>query len=203
MMRLEGVLGVEGRDSMINRMSAAEYQRLVVKPARDASLDDDALIEQLRGNTKQQKKNGNWSTKQWVKDAQKHSENKLKPKKKKQRKPRNDEEDQITMQVTDYLEVLKATGRVTAFSHIPNSTFTRSWSVKKRNTAMGVRAGVPDMLIVFPDKVLFLELKRLNGGVLSAYQKQWITALAGTGKVVAEVAAGFDEAKAVIDSCLE
>lgn len=196
---------------MINRMSAAEYQKQIAKPARDASLDDDALIDQLRGNTKQQKKNGNWSTKQWVKDAQKHAENKLKPKKKKQRKPRNNEEDQITMQVAEYLEVLKSTGKVTAFSHIPNSTFTRSWSVKRRNTAMGVRAGVPDMLIVFQDKVLFLELKRVKGGVVSPYQKEWIKAINAVEEpaldsshryVIARVASGFDEAKAVIDECL-
>lgn len=203
---------------MINRMSAAEYQKQVAKPARDASLDDDALIEQLRGKTKQgKKKQSQYMVRTGVsvfeggKKVKEINDEWQPVKKKKQRKPRNNEEDQITMQVTEYLEVLKSTGKVIAFSHIPNSTFTRSWSVKRRNTAMGVRAGVPDMLIVFKDKVLFLELKRVKGGVLSPYQKEWIKAINAVEEpaldsshryVIARVASGFDEAQAVIDECL-
>ena len=119
------------------------------------------------------------------------------------RKPRNHEEDDITIQVAQYCEVLLLKKKITAFSHIPQETFTRSWSVKNKNKAMGVRSGVPDMLIVYPHTVLFLELKRLKGGVVSDSQKHWIESLEKTKKVHARVARGFNEAKKTIDDLLE
>jgi hypothetical protein len=98
--------------------------------------------------------------------------------------------------------------KITAFSHIPQETFTKSWSIKNKNKAMGVRAGVPDMIIVYPHAVLFLELKRLDGGVLSKAQKFWLDALNGIyanneeSAIYAEVATGFDGAKKIIDDLL-
>lgn len=131
---------------------------------------------------------------------------------KKPKKPRKTEEDDLTMQVADYCELLMAQGKVVCFSHIPQETFTKHWAVKNKNKAMGVRPGVPDMLIVFVDRILFLELKRLKGGVVSPDQKHWIdsinkiaegTAYAqGKSQVIAAVAAGWNQAKLVIDDCL-
>lgn len=129
----------------------------------------------------------------------------------KDKKPRNNEEDELTKQVASYLEVLKTTGKVQVYSHIPNSTFTSSWSVKNRNKSMGVRPGVPDMLIVFNNNILFLELKKEKGGVLSPYQKEWIQSLNKVEEpylysskrfIVAKVACGWLEAKQAIDDMI-
>lgn len=193
---------------MSNHMSAAEYRKLVVEPALKEEVDDQEFLKKIQGIDKKttRKKDkvevthtqygvkvleGNKTVSEW--------KGELTPIK----KPRKNEEDELTKRVADYCELLMAQGKVTAFSHIPNSTFTRSWSVKKRNSAMGVRPGVPDMLIVFKTGILFLELKRLKGGVVSPFQKEWIAALSATGKVTATVASGWDEAKQAIDKMLE
>ena len=169
---------------MNDRMSAKEYQRLIVKPSVDA----------VNSNWKKQKE----ETKK-VLPGDEFAVNEFGFYKRLIKKARSYEEDELTMKVAEYLEVLKTAGKVQCYSHIPNNTFTKYQSVKRKNTAMGVRAGVPDMLIVFQDKVLFLELKRLKGGVLSPFQKEWVKALAHTEKVSAMVAAGWDEAKRAID----
>lgn len=123
------------------------------------------------------------------------------------KKPRNHEEDDLTIQVAGYCQILVDKKKIVVFSHIPQETFTKSWVVKNKNTAMGVRAGVPDMLIVYPDHILFLELKREDGGSLSDNQKFWIDAINKVGieadsikgSVSAAVACGWDEAKEIID----
>lgn len=118
------------------------------------------------------------------------------------KKPMKHEEDDLTIAVANYLEALKIAGKVQLYSHIPASTYTRSWSAKSKNKEMGVRAGVPDVLVVYPHEVLFLELKREDGGKVSEFQKEWIFALNSTGKVHAKVASGWVQAKNVIDSFL-
>lgn len=80
------------------------------------------------------------------------------------------------------------------FTSIPNSTFTRSWSQKAKNTRTGLRKGFPDMAIVLKrGALLFLELKRTKGGKVSPEQKAWLEALNGCG-VAAFVAKGAVEA---------
>lgn len=116
------------------------------------------------------------------------------------KKERNHEEDDLTCDVAKHLELLKKSGKVLCYSHIPQETFTKSWVIKMKNKKMGVRAGVPDMLIVFPGYVLFLELKREKGGQLSEAQKEWLIALDRVGdQVVAAVAHGWKEAKEIIE----
>jgi hypothetical protein len=124
------------------------------------------------------------------------------------RKVRKHEEDDITEAVTQYLEALQVQGKVVVFSHIPQETFTKSWATKNKNKRMGVRSGVPDMLIVFPEAVLFLELKRIKGGVLSDSQKKWLSALTqvrskNQSEIYAGVAYGFDDAQSQIDALLD
>jgi len=58
------------------------------------------------------------------------------------------------------------------FSALPLSTFTKSWGVKIRNKMMGVRPGVPDMMLIIKNKLLFIEMKRKKGGVVSQAQKE-------------------------------
>ena len=181
--RLQGARIVLERFNMSEHMSAAEYRKLMAKESKsDGSMSDEEFHKTLRNQ--QLEVAGRVNT-----------------------KPRNHEEDDITIQVAEYCELLLLQKKITAFSHIPQETFTKSWVTKNKNKAMGVRSGVPDMLIVFPDAVLFLELKRLKGGVVSEAQKAWLTALNGVadangGVVFSGVARGFDEAKTAIDNLL-
>lgn len=89
------------------------------------------------------------------------------------------------------------------FTAIPNSTYTTSWSVKRRNYEQGLRKGLPDLVIVIPPeravdgtgRVIFCEMKRQRGGVVSPEQKKWIAALNAVGGTVdAFIAHGADEA---------
>lgn len=70
------------------------------------------------------------------------------------------------------------------FSHIPNSTFTKSWNVKRRNKEQGVRAGLPDLVCIINDNLVWIEMKRTKGGTLSQAQKDWIAALEAAGQTV-------------------
>ena len=71
----------------------------------------------------------------------------------------------LQCQVVEYLELLKLQHKVLVFTAIPNSTYTKSWSAKRRNTTMGLRPGLCDLVIVFSQGVLlFLELKREKKG---------------------------------------
>ena len=67
------------------------------------------------------------------------------------------------------------------FTAIPNSTYTKSWNQKRRNTDLWVRPWMSDLIIILKIwNVLFLELKKqrwVNGwknwSVVSNYQLEW------------------------------
>lgn len=100
--------------------------------------------------------------------------------------------------LVEYLDILVMQGKVRMYSHIPNSTFTKSWTVKVKNKLLGVSPGVPDYLILMKDSLLFIEMKRTKGGVVSPEQKAWIGAFNQMG-IPAHVAKGFGEAKEILD----
>lgn len=100
--------------------------------------------------------------------------------------------------LTNYLELLKEQRKVIVFSHTAQETYTKSWKQKSKNKRMGVRSGVPDYLIVTKNKLLFIEMKRKKGGVVSKTQKEWIKAINDAGGF-AVVCSGFEEAKKVIE----
>jgi hypothetical protein len=100
--------------------------------------------------------------------------------------------------VVKYLEELLDKSEILEFGAIPSSTYTKSWNQKRKNKAMGVRKGAPDLMIVAKNTLLFIELKRLKGGVVRKEQKRFITHLNTTG-AVAVVCKGYEEAKTVID----
>ena len=59
------------------------------------------------------------------------------------------------------------------FTHIANETRSKRQAIK--NKSLGTSKGVPDYLILHPTRgVVFIELKRLRGGKVSAEQKEWI-----------------------------
>jgi hypothetical protein len=61
------------------------------------------------------------------------------------------------------------------FSAIPSSTYTTSWGVKMRNKRMGVRKGIPDLLVAIEGKCLiWVEMKRQSGTYPTDEQREWI-----------------------------
>jgi len=97
-------------------------------------------------------------------------------------------EDEEQMVVVQYLEM-----KGHKFTHIPNSTFTKSWKVKNRNTRLGVRPGLPDLVAIINDNLVWLEMKRQKGGVVSQSQKEWHEALEKAGQTIV-VAKGAEQA---------
>lgn len=80
------------------------------------------------------------------------------------------------------------------FSHVPNSTFTKSWNQKIKNKRIGVSSGVPDYMVCTKKGLLFIEMKKKKGAYLTENQKQWIYSLNKINGVQAFVAKGADEA---------
>jgi hypothetical protein len=82
------------------------------------------------------------------------------------------------------------------------STYTTSWNQLRRNKMAGTVKGLPDLILIIPAKYrkdgqsvcVFLEMKRIKGGVVSPEQKDWISALKGCWGVYASVAHGADDA---------
>jgi len=87
------------------------------------------------------------------------------------------------------------------FSALPLSTFTKSWAIKIKNKKMGVRAGVPDLMVIVKNQLIFIEMKKTKGGVVSEFQDSWIKELNNCNGVKAFVCNGFEEAKKVINAC--
>jgi hypothetical protein len=85
-------------------------------------------------------------------------------------------EDYEQQQLVSYLEYKQYT-----YTSIPNSTFTKSWSVKAKNKALWLRPWMSDLIIILKrGNVLFLELKKargkqwgLNWSVISKFQLNW------------------------------
>jgi len=46
------------------------------------------------------------------------------------------------------------------FWHTPNSTYTKSWAQKNKNTRLGVQAGIPDIFVLANGKRIAIEMKR-------------------------------------------
>jgi len=88
------------------------------------------------------------------------------------------------------------------FTAIPNSTWTPSGWQLTENIAMGVRSGLPDLLVIIPAKqsktkkacMLFVEMKRIKKYTIKEDQKNWINAINTIENVEARICFGADEA---------
>jgi len=99
------------------------------------------------------------------------------------------------------------------FTSVPNSTYTKSWSQKSKNRYTGLHAGFPDLIVLVPPtrakdgvgRMLCPEMKRRQGGTVSAVQKEWIAALNGLGTpaVEARVCKGCQEAMDFVNEYLK
>ena len=98
-----------------------------------------------------------------------------------------------------FAEYLTAKGL--KFTHLAQETFTKNWGTKMKNKRMGVMPGVPDYLILIPQKgIVFIEMKRIKGGVVSPQQEEWIEELNKFDGCEAAVCRGAEEAIKLIDS---
>ncbi|WP_100503996.1 VRR-NUC domain-containing protein [Mycobacteroides abscessus] len=112
-------------------------------------------------------------------------------------------EDEEQMALVDWLDLCGL-----RFSAIPMSTFTKHMSVKMKNHRLGVRPGVPDvMVLVSPERskdgqghLIWIEMKRRKGGVVSPEQRAWLTAfmMLESPNIHAVVAKGWDEAREAV-----
>jgi len=92
------------------------------------------------------------------------------------------------------------------FSAIPNATWT-SFSQQKKNKIEGVRPGLPDLLVIVKNHLVWIEMKRSDlkpkrggRGGLSPYQISWIEALNGCENCQVYVCYGYSEAVDAIHS---
>ena len=90
---------------------------------------------------------------------------------------------------------LLSAGAVRIFA-IPNGS-QRSRTTGARLKAEGVTAGVPDLFV--PAWCLWVEMKRIEGGSVSAEQRDWHTYLRSVGHTVL-VCKGFAQAREEIDT---
>lgn len=83
---------------------------------------------------------------------------------------------------------------------VPNGGWrTMAEAVKFKRS--GVKPGVPDLCMPFPSGAyhgLYIELKRVIGGSVSKFQKEWIDYLNSVG-YYATICKGFEEAKKVVE----
>ena len=74
--------------------------------------------------------------------------------------------------------------------------------VIRKRARMGYGKGVPDYLIIVNNNLLFVEMKREKGGVVSHEQKEWIEQLNKIAGVKAYVCRGAMEAINVVERIL-
>lgn len=85
------------------------------------------------------------------------------------------------------------------FTHVVGNASSKRAGAK--NKRMGMSPGFPDLIILVPGEILFVELKRRERGRVSAEQQEWIEALEACGGR-AQVCRGFEEAKRLVESYL-
>ena len=90
-------------------------------------------------------------------------------------------------------------------SHIPSGTYSAHYSVRNANKATGLAKGVPDVLLILPGKLCFVEMKRARKSysTVSKEQKEWLKALDVINGVYAFVAYGYIEAIEKIEKILD
>lgn len=99
---------------------------------------------------------------------------------------------EIQKAVVQFLELKKC-----KYTSIPNSTYTRSWSQKMKNKQSGLRAGLPDLFVVYNDHAFFIEMKTPKG-VISEYQQAWIYSINKT-EIKAHICRSVEDVAKVLE----
>lgn len=107
------------------------------------------------------------------------------------KKHRRHPEDDLQEAVCKHLDILEAQGRLKYFA-VPNGGTRRKFEAA-RFKKMGVKSGVPDLVILAPPHALFVELKAPLGRT-SENQEAWIGWLTSAGYAVA-ICRSIDEVK--------
>lgn len=107
-------------------------------------------------------------------------------------------EDAEQIAFVQYLEA-----RNLKFTATVNHTYTTSWKQKNHNKSIGLRAGIPDLIVVLPGVGLaFIEMKRTKNSTTTPEQKAWIEALNTCPGVEARICKGAEVAIAFIEELL-
>jgi len=86
-----------------------------------------------------------------------------------------------------------------AHFRVPNETYTKSWSQKAKNKALGVSPGICDLFVVLPDiGIIGIEMKRVKKSATSQAQKDWIELLNQCPGTQAFIAKGAEQAISII-----
>ena len=113
-----------------------------------------------------------------------------------------EEEEQIKL--VDYLSILENQWKVLWFCSSPAWQYQKSWRVKAKMKRTWVRPGMPDMMIVFPRNIVFIELKRQKWGKPTDEQKNAVAMINKASDATwwmfpAFISYWFDEAKVIVD----
>jgi hypothetical protein len=79
-----------------------------------------------------------------------------------------------------FVNAFKSTYKDALIFAVPNGEF-RAISTAKKLKAEGVTPGVPDLVVVFNERIIFIEMKRVKGGTVSAAQKEVIAKINSLG----------------------
>lgn len=83
------------------------------------------------------------------------------------------------------------------FTHIANESGLPprvAMLAAKKKKLRGVAKGVPDYMIIVPDGLAFVEMKRQKGSHITPEQREWVKALSNIPYVEAEICFGADDA---------
>lgn len=90
--------------------------------------------------------------------------------------------------------------------HVPQETFTKSWSQKRKNALQGVKPGVSDHWIILPSATGYLlvviELKRQHGNTPTNEQISFLHAIDAVTNVVPVCCYGAAEAIEVLEGLM-
>lgn len=104
-------------------------------------------------------------------------------------------EDDEQIMLVAYLEA-----RGLKFTATSNHTYNPHRNQQMHNRRIGLRAGIPDILVVLPGTgLIFIEMKRTKGSTTSQEQKDWIEALNTCPGVEARICKGCEAAVAFIE----
>jgi len=112
-------------------------------------------------------------------------------------------ESQDQMKIVDYLEVLERQWKVLWFTWSGNWQFQKSIAVKMKMKREWIRAGMPDLFIVFRSQIVLIELKREKGWYPTDEQKKAVESINIVWDkvwwVCAFITYWFEETKKIID----